>query len=67
MDPEKAVEILSDTAYNRSTTFNTDFYDALKMAIDALRLVAHRTTYCLDDHSLKLLRDAVRREHGNHE
>ncbi|GAJ23226.1 unnamed protein product [marine sediment metagenome] len=36
---------------------------AVRIGKNALVLFSHRTTYCLDDHSLMLLRDAQRREH----
>ncbi|MBA7532411.1 hypothetical protein ES705_24637 [subsurface metagenome] len=62
MEAPKAIEELSDYCDRGVTTFDADFKDAVRMGRDALILLSHRTTYCLDDHSLKLLRDAQRSE-----
>lgn len=37
MTLHKAIEILSDSAYRGSTTFNEDFKDAQKLGIEALK------------------------------
>jgi hypothetical protein len=36
---EKAIEILSQAAYDHSMTLDQDFYNALKLAIHALQMV----------------------------
>lgn len=33
----KAIEILADAAYNKSITFGPDFYNALKLGIEAMK------------------------------
>lgn len=37
MTIEKAIEILSESAWHGSTTLNQDYYDALKLGIEALK------------------------------
>ena len=39
---QKAIEILSDAAYRGIMTFNSDFQDALKLAISALQATLKR-------------------------
>lgn len=38
MNPKKAIELLSDSAYRGMTTFNQDFKDAEKLGIEALKV-----------------------------
>ena len=49
MTLEKAIEILSDSAYRGMTTFHQDFKDAQKLGIEALKVV-HKLRHleCLD-------------------
>ena len=43
MTLDKAMEILAESAYHGSTTFNEDYKDAQKLGIEALkRLKEHR-------------------------
>ncbi|KKK65772.1 hypothetical protein LCGC14_2970790 [marine sediment metagenome] len=61
MEIGKAIELLSDYCDRGSVTLDQDFKDAVRMGKQALILLSHRTTYCLDDHSLNLLREAQRK------
>jgi len=63
MERDKAIELLSDYCDRGVVTLDADFKEAVRMGKNGLILLSHRTTYCLDDHSLQLLRDAQRREH----
>ncbi|MBA7700056.1 hypothetical protein ES703_108762 [subsurface metagenome] len=45
MTLEKATEILADSAYNGSTTFNSNFRDALKLGIEALKRLQENRHY----------------------
>ncbi len=62
METPEAIEELTSlykVGLNRLTPKEKE---AVRMGKNALILLSHRTTYCLDDHSLELLRDAQRRE-----
>lgn len=37
---EKAIEILSNSAYSKATTFNQDFYDSLKLSVEAMKRIS---------------------------
>ena len=62
MERDKAIELLSDYCDRGVVTLDADFKEAVRIGKTGLILLSHPTTYCLDNHSLKLLRDAQRRE-----
>ncbi|MBA7643197.1 hypothetical protein ES703_50916 [subsurface metagenome] len=62
LEPDQAIEQLT-LFYNRyKTRPDPDLLEAVRMGKNALILLSHPTTYCLDRHSRELLRDAQRRE-----
>lgn len=60
MEFDEAIEQLTLFYNGYKTRPDPDLITAVGMGANALRLLSHRTTYCLDDHSLKLLLDAKR-------
>jgi len=40
----KAIEILSDSVYGGSTTFNQDFKDAEKLGLEAMKRIQYQRT-----------------------
>lgn len=44
MNLNKAIELLSDSAYGGITTFNQDYKDAQRLGIEAMKRIQHQRT-----------------------